>query len=108
MPLALDECNDPRDDFYKNMFAKCPSGRPGTADEVANVAELLMSDKGGGITGSAFLIDGALRQLFLWPAETGNGGLTEKMGGSTDAPPYFAVLGCRKNKMIRTHSHKRI
>ena len=28
------------------MFAKCPAGRPGTADEVANVAELLMSDKG--------------------------------------------------------------
>ena len=28
------------------MFAKCLAGRPGTADEVANVAELLMSDKG--------------------------------------------------------------
>ena len=28
------------------MFAKCPAGRPGTADEVANVAEFLMSDKG--------------------------------------------------------------
>ena len=24
------------------MFAKCPAGRPGTADEVANVAELLL------------------------------------------------------------------
>jgi hypothetical protein len=23
------------------MFAKCPAGRPGTAEEVANVAELL-------------------------------------------------------------------
>lgn len=34
-PLALDEFNDPRGDFYKNMFAKCPAGRPGTADEVA-------------------------------------------------------------------------
>lgn len=41
-PLALDEFNGPRGDFYKNMFAKCPAGRPGTADEVANVAELLM------------------------------------------------------------------
>ena len=37
------------------MFAKCPAGRPGTADEVANVAELLMSDKGAFITGSTFL-----------------------------------------------------
>lgn len=45
-PLAIDEFNGPRGDFYKNMFAKCPAGRPGTADEVANVAELLMSDKG--------------------------------------------------------------
>ena len=57
-PLAIDEFNGIRGDFYKNMFAKCPAGRPGTADEVANVAELLMSDKGAFITGSTFLIDG--------------------------------------------------
>lgn len=57
-PLAIDEFNGPRGDFYKNMFAKCSAGRPGTADEVANVAELLMSDKGAFITGSTFLIDG--------------------------------------------------
>ena len=57
-PLAIDEFNGPRGDFYKNMFAKCPAGRPGTADEVANVAELLMSEKGAFITGSTFLIDG--------------------------------------------------
>lgn len=57
-PLAIDEFNGPRGDFYKNMFAKCPAGRPGTADEVANVAELLMSSKGAFITGSTFLIDG--------------------------------------------------
>ncbi len=57
-PLAIDEFNGPRGDFYKNMFAKCPAGRPGTADEVANVAELLMSGKGAFITGADFLIDG--------------------------------------------------
>ena len=56
-PLALDEFNGPRGDFYKNMFAKCPAGRPGTADEVANVAELLMSPAGAFITGSTILID---------------------------------------------------
>lgn len=49
------------------MFAKCPAGRPGTADEVANVAELLMSGKGAFITGSIFLIDGG---VLLWPTET--------------------------------------
>ena len=33
-PLAIDEFNGPRGEFYKNMFAKCPAGRPGTADAV--------------------------------------------------------------------------
>lgn len=55
---CIDEFNGPRGDFYKNMFARCPAGRPGTADEVANVAELLMSDKGAFITGSTFLVGG--------------------------------------------------
>lgn len=67
-PLAIDEFNGPRGDFYKNMFAKCPAGRPGTADEVANVAELLMSEKGAFITGSDFLIDcGATASYFYGP-----------------------------------------
>lgn len=57
-PLAVDEFNGPRGDFYKNMFAKCPAGRPGTADEMAAIAELLMSDAGAFITGSTFLADG--------------------------------------------------
>ena len=71
-PLALDEFNGPRGDFYKNMFAKCPAGRPGTADEVANVAELLMSDRGAFITGSTFLIDGgATASYFYGPLKPG-------------------------------------
>ena len=71
-PLAIDEFNGPRGDFYKNMFAKCPAGRPGTADEVANVAELLMSDKGAFITGSDFLIDGgATASYFYGPLRPG-------------------------------------
>lgn len=65
-PLALDEFNGPRGDFYKNMFAKCPVGRPGTADEVANVAELLMSDKGAFISGSTFLIDGGATASYYY------------------------------------------
>lgn len=66
---------------------KCPAGRLGTADEVANVAELLMSGKGAFITGSTFLMDGgatasyfhgplkpqgscpALRDYILWAAK---------------------------------------
>lgn len=65
-PLAIDEFNGPRGDFYKNMFAKCPAGRPGTADEVANVAELLMSEKGAFITGSTFLIDGGATSSYYY------------------------------------------
>ena len=65
-PLAIDEFNGPRGDFYKNMFAKCPAGRPGTADEVANVAELLMNDKGAFITGSTFLIDGGATSSYYY------------------------------------------
>lgn len=65
-PLAIDEFNGPRGDFYKNMFAKCPASRPGTADEVANVAELLMSDKGAFITGADFLIDGGATASYFY------------------------------------------
>ena len=57
-PLALDEFNGPRGDFYKNMFAKCPAGRPGTADEIARAAELFLSEQGAFLTGSTLLIDG--------------------------------------------------
>lgn len=65
-PLAIDEFNGPRGDFYKNMFANCPAGRPGTADEVANVAELLMSDRGAFITGSTFLMDGGATASYFY------------------------------------------
>ena len=71
-PLALDEINGPRGDFYKNMFAKSPAGRAGTADEVANVAELLLSERGAFITGSDFLMDGgATASYFYGPLQPG-------------------------------------
>lgn len=65
-PLAIDEFNGPRGGFYKNMFAKCPAGRLGTADEVAHVAELLLEDKGAFITGSDFLIDGGATASYFY------------------------------------------
>ena len=66
-PLAIDEFNGPRGDFYKNMFAKCPAGRPGTADEVANLAEILLNnDRGAFITGSDFLIDGGATSSYFY------------------------------------------
>lgn len=65
-PLAIDEFNGPRGDFYKDMFARCPAGRPGTADEVAQVAELLLSERGSFITGSDFLIDGGATASYFY------------------------------------------
>lgn len=65
-PLALDEFNGPRGAFYKDMFARCPAGRPGTADEVANVAELIMTERGAFITGSDFLVDGGATASYFY------------------------------------------
>ena len=65
-PLAIDEFNGVRGEFYKQMFANCPAHRPGTADEVANVAELLMSSRGAFITGSDFLVDGGATAAYFY------------------------------------------
>ena len=65
-PLAVDEFNGPRGGLYKNMFAKCPSGRPGTADEIANVAQLLMGPQGAFITGADFLVDGGATASYFY------------------------------------------
>ena len=71
-PLAVDEFNGLRGDFYKNMFAKCPAGRPGTTDEIADVAELLMSERAQFITGSTFLVDGgATASYYYGPLQPG-------------------------------------
>lgn len=65
-PLAIDEFNGLRGDFYKNMFAKAPAGRPGTGDEVANAAELMLSDRGSFITGTELLVDGGATASFFF------------------------------------------
>ncbi len=65
-PLALDELNGPRGNFYRDMFARCPARRPGTADEVAGVAELLLGPRGAFITGADFLIDGGATASYFY------------------------------------------
>ncbi len=65
-PLAIDEFNGPRGDFYKNMFRKCPAGRPGTEDEIATIAKLLLGDEGAFITGSTFLADGGATASYYY------------------------------------------
>ena len=58
--------NDIAPGIIVTPLAKCPAGRPGAADEAANVAELLMSDKGAFITGSTFLIDGGATASYFY------------------------------------------
>ena len=67
-PLAIDEFNGPRGDVYKNMFAKCPAGRPGTADEAGALAEFVMGPQGAFITGSDFLMDGGATASYYYGA----------------------------------------
>lgn len=59
-PLAVDELKGPRGDGYRQMFASMVTNRPGTPDEIANLAELLMDRRGAFITGSDFLVDGGI------------------------------------------------
>lgn len=48
------------------MFANSPAGRPGTADEVANLAELVLSEQAAYMTGSTLLIDGGATASYFY------------------------------------------
>ena len=65
-PLANDELTGPRGEGYRTMLARCPAGRAGTPDEVGDLAEFLMSDKGQWITGSDFLMDGGVTASYFY------------------------------------------
>ena len=49
---------------YRRMIEVSAAGRPGTPDEVANVAALLMGPDGGFITGSDILMDGGVTAAY--------------------------------------------
>lgn len=53
-------------DSIKAFVTKCPAGRPGTADEVGALAELVMGPQGAFITGSDFLIDGGATASYYY------------------------------------------
>lgn len=65
-PLALDELNGPRGEFYRNMLASSPSGRAGVSDEIGALAELIMGPNGRFISGSDFLIDGGATATYFY------------------------------------------
>lgn len=57
-PSAREELSGPRGEFYRNMYMKAPAGRLACADDIAAVAEILMSHNGAFITGTDILVDG--------------------------------------------------
>jgi len=63
-PLARDELNGPRGAGYRRMIETCAVGRAATADEVGNVAALLMGPDGAFITGSDILMDGGVTAAY--------------------------------------------
>lgn len=52
--------------FIKICLPKHQQDDHKTADEVANVAELLMSEKGSFITGADFLVDGGATAAYFY------------------------------------------
>ena len=65
-PLAKDELDGPRGAGYRRMIDLSAAGRPGTPDEVGNVAALLMGQDGTFITGSDFLMDGGVTAAYWY------------------------------------------
>lgn len=65
-PLANDELTGPRGEGYRRMLRLSPVGRAGTPDEVATIADLLMSERGAFITGSDFLMDGGVTASYWY------------------------------------------
>ena len=54
----LNRRNTPQ--LYEHVLARCPFGRMGTPEEVANVALFLASDAASWVTGQTIAVDGAL------------------------------------------------
>lgn len=65
-PLAVDELNGPRGEGYKKMFEAMVDKRPGTPDEIADLAEFLMSRKAAFITGSDILMGGGVTAKYWY------------------------------------------
>lgn len=65
-PLAQAELNGPRGEEYRKMIERCPAGRAGRPEEIANIAAMLMGNDGAFITGSDILIDGGVTAAYFY------------------------------------------
>ncbi|KAG9949379.1 hypothetical protein KCU85_g4313, partial [Aureobasidium melanogenum] len=59
-PLARDEMSGPSAAAYQHMIKVSPAGRMGNPSEVAEIAALLLDERGAFMTGSDLLIDGGV------------------------------------------------
>jgi len=57
MPLAREEMAGPGAEGYRRMLENAAAGRPGTTDEIATAAALLLGPDGGFLAGRDLLID---------------------------------------------------
>ncbi len=64
-PLSRAELSGPHGDGYRRLIERCPARRPGTPDEVAGVAALLMGPAGRFLTGSDILMDGGATAAYF-------------------------------------------
>lgn len=65
-PLSFDELGGSHGEYYRNMYMKSPAARLGTPDEIAEIAELLMSRRGSFITGADILADGGATAAYYY------------------------------------------
>lgn len=59
-PLARKELSGHSGESYRNMIEGCAAGRAGTTDEVAALAEFVMSETGAFMSGTDILMDGGV------------------------------------------------
>lgn len=59
-PLARDEMSGPSAAVYQRMIELSPAGRMGNPSEVAEIAALLLDERGAFVTGSDLLMDGGV------------------------------------------------
>jgi NAD(P)-dependent dehydrogenase (short-subunit alcohol dehydrogenase family) len=65
-PMSQQLLTGPGGHEFQALIDGCPAGRPGTPDEVATVAALLLGPDGSFLTGSDVLIDGGLTASALY------------------------------------------
>ena len=65
-PLARKELSGHSAESYRNMIESCAAGRAGTTDEIAALAEFVMSETGAFMSGTDILMDGGATAAYFY------------------------------------------